>query len=122
MLYFRTSLICLISILFIGVMVSPLAIAGQGPGQQQSLTIENPLGTKDFSVLAGKIIDWIANIGIAIAVIMIIYAGLLFMTSGGNDEKVAKAKKALIWSLIGLAVLIMGKAWIALIKDILQAK
>jgi len=50
---------------------------------------------------------------------MIIYSGLLFMTAAGDEEKVSKAKKALTWSLIGLAVLIMGRAWISLIKDIL---
>ena len=53
---------------------------------------------------------------------MIIYSGILFMISRGNDEDITKAKKALMWSLIGLAILIMGKTWITLIESILSGK
>ena len=86
---------------------------------QPSGGIQDPLGGSGFTTLIGNIIDWLADIGIGIAIIMIVYSGLLFMTAAGNEEKIAKAKKALIWSLIGLAVLITGKSWIALIKNIL---
>jgi len=81
--------------------------------------LENPLNADSFTELLENIIDWITTIGILIAIIMIIYSGYLFMTSGGSDEKVSNAKKSLIWSLVGLAVLIMGKNFISLIKDIL---
>jgi hypothetical protein len=81
--------------------------------------IPNPLDATSFTDLIGDIIVWVRNIGIGIAIIMIIYAGFLFMTSGGSEEKVTTARKTLIWSLIGLAILIMGSAWISLIKNIL---
>ena len=83
-------------------------------------SLNNPIGTTDFTKLAESIIEWIVNIGILIAVFMIIYSGILFMISRGNDEDITKAKKALMWSLIGLAILIMGKTWITLIKSILS--
>ena len=41
-----------------------------------------------------------------IAVIFIIYAGFLWMTSGGNEEKIARAKKTLINAIIGLAIIL----------------
>lgn len=40
----------------------------------------------------------------AIAVIMIIYGGFKFVTSSGDPGKVATAKSAVIYGLIGLAV------------------
>lgn len=90
--------------------------AQAGPGD-----FPNPLGTTDFSDIAENIIDWIINIGILIAIIMIVYSGLLFMTAAGNEEKITKARKALTWSLIGLAVLLTGRGFISIIQEILSS-
>lgn len=111
--------------LVFGTIIFPLTVIGATGGEPSSAVggesreIENPLGTTDFNELIGKIIDWIANIGALLAVIMIIYSGFLFMTSGGNEEKVTKAKKALTWSLVGLAVLLVGKGWVLIVKDLI---
>lgn len=42
-----------------------------------------------------------------IAVVMIIYAGFLFVTAQGNEAKLTLAKKTLLWSVVGL-ILILG--------------
>ena len=39
-----------------------------------------------------------------LAILIILYAAFLFLTAGGNEEKVASAKNALIWGLVGIAV------------------
>ena len=44
-----------------------------------------------------------------IAVVIILYAGFLWMTSGGNEEKISKAKKILINAVIGLVIIL--SAW-----------
>ena len=41
-----------------------------------------------------------------IAVILILYAGFKWMTSGGNEEKVSSAKKILTAGIIGLAIIL----------------
>jgi hypothetical protein len=38
------------------------------------------------------------------AVIMFLYAGILFVTSAGDPSKITKAKTAVIWAVIGIAV------------------
>ncbi|NQV00786.1 MAG: hypothetical protein HQ537_01530 [Parcubacteria group bacterium] len=112
----------LLTIIFLAIFLIGLPgafiLAGSGWGSG----FENPLESEDFTELAESIIEWIVNIGILIAVFMIIYSGILFMISRGNDEDITKAKKALMWSLIGLAILIMGKTWITLIESILSGK
>jgi len=92
-----------------------------GQAQPPPGSFPNPITATSFTGLAEKIITWIINIGISVAVIMIIYSALLFMTSAGNEEKVSKARKALTWSIIGLAILISSRAFIVLIKNILGA-
>ena len=85
-----------------------------------TIGLENPIEAENFTELIEGIIDWIVDIGILIAVGMIVYSGVLFMIAGGDKDKITTARKALTWSLIGLAVLIMGKNWITLIKSILE--
>ncbi len=41
-----------------------------------------------------------------IFVILIIYAGIIWMTASGNDEKVNNAKKIMIDSIIGLIIVV----------------
>ncbi len=80
----------------------------------------NPIKSNNFTELVTDIIQWLANIGILVAVIMIIYSGLLFMASGGKEEKLSQAKKTFTWAMIGLAVLIIGEGFIGIIKSILN--
>lgn len=53
-----------------------------------------------------KIISYIAGI---VAIIMVIVSGLRFMTSGGDSGKVASARNALIYALIGVAVVVLAQ-------------
>lgn len=43
-------------------------------------------------------------------VVIIIYAGFLWMTAGGNDEKVTKAKKWLTNAVIGVVIIFLAYA------------
>ncbi len=45
-----------------------------------------------------------------IAIIVVIYAGFQWMTSGGNQERVSSAKKMLIAGLIGLLIILLSLA------------
>ena len=47
-------------------------------------------------------------VGVA-AVIMIIFAGFKYITSGGNQESVKTAKQALIYALIGLIIVALAQ-------------
>ncbi len=69
--------------------------------------LENPLGsTTTFAALIEKVAKIVAQIGLPVAALAIIYAGFLFVTAGGNEEKVTKARKTFLWSIIGTALLL----------------
>lgn len=84
--------------------------------------VPNFLKANDFAQLVDKVAGYIFMIGMPIAVIMILYGGLLFLTSSGNEEKVKKAKRALTYAMIGVAILLIGKGFISLLASILGAK
>lgn len=80
--------------------------------------LDNPFGKTDsFTKVATKIITWIRDIAILVAVGMIIWAGILFMTAAGSPDKITKARNALLWALVGLAIVIIGTGWIELIQS-----
>ena len=43
-----------------------------------------------------------------VAIIMFIIAGFLFLTAGGDPDRVAKARNAFLWGVIGVVVAILA--------------
>ncbi|OGN04783.1 MAG: hypothetical protein A2831_01955 [Candidatus Yanofskybacteria bacterium RIFCSPHIGHO2_01_FULL_44_17] len=95
---------------------------GGGGGGPQSFEIPNPIGIDTFEELVNIIGRWIFNLSIPIAVIIIIYAGVLMLTSGGEPKRFQKGATALKWAVIGLAVVLIGKGFVSLIESILSLK
>jgi len=83
--------------------------------------IENPLGTESFTELVNRIATWVFNIGIALATVMFLWGALLFMTSGGSPERVAQAKRTMVWAAVGLVVCLCGAGITILIRNLLGA-
>ena len=61
-----------------------------------------------FADTIGSIIKIILGFLGVIFVILIIYGGFLWMTAQGNDEQVGKAKKTIVNSSLGLAVVMFA--------------
>ena len=57
-----------------------------------------------------KVVNVFLYVGGIVAVIMGIVAGVQMTTSAGDPATVAKAKKTLAWSVIGLAIMILAYA------------
>ncbi len=89
--------------------------AGGGGGVE----IPNPLIVGTFQALVERIARYLFQIGIPIAVIMIIYAAFLYLTASGNPEKISKAHKTLIYALVGLAILFLAWGLTSLVKELL---
>lgn len=61
------------------------------------------------------------KIGIPIVALAVIYSGFLFVAARGNSEKLTKAKDALLYTLIGAAILLGSWAIAKLISDTVLA-
>ncbi len=64
------------------------------------------LGTKDIRDTIGSIINVFMGLLGTVAVVIILIGGFQWMTAGGNEEKVEKAKKMIGAGVIGLAVIL----------------
>jgi len=90
------------------------------PGDQGGYQIPNPLTATSFEDLVKSVAQWLYYIMIPLSAIMFLYAGAMFMTSGGDEEKIKKAKRAILWAVIGVAVILINYGFIDLIKSFLQ--
>ena len=61
------------------------------------------------STTLGTLINVFTAIIGLIAVIMIMIAGLQFMTANGNAQNIAKARSALIYAIIGLIIVVLAQ-------------
>ena len=64
------------------------------------------LGAKDIRTTTAEVINVALGLLGIVALVLIVYAGFMWMTSGGNDDQVIKAKKVLFSSVIGLALIL----------------
>jgi hypothetical protein len=66
----------------------------------------NKLGITNINQIIGRIIQGLMMFIGAILLVMYIYAGLLWMFSNGNEERITSAKSILVWSTLGVAVML----------------
>ncbi len=112
-----TSLILLVLFLLLLIVPQVLlaAINGNGGGTVPSY----PNSPEDVVKVIENFRDWFARIIAVLGVVVILYAAFLYMTAGGDEEKVAKAKKTLMAGVIGVALAIIAYGIFGLVKSFL---
>lgn len=68
------------------------------------------LGQADLKQTIGQLIRVLLGFLGVVAVVIILLGGFKWMTAGGNDEKVAEAKRLIIAGIIGLAIILSAYA------------
>ncbi|MCH8741411.1 hypothetical protein IH779_00735 [Patescibacteria group bacterium] len=72
----------------------------------------------DIIVIIDAIANWIFVILLAVAVIFILIAAFQFLTAGGAPERVSAARTNLLYAVVGVAVAVLAKGFIELVKTI----
>ncbi len=67
-------------------------------------------GEGSFRTLARTIINFFLYFLGFLATAMIIYGGILYVTSGGQDEQTGKAKKILMYAIVGIIIILLSFA------------
>ena len=81
----------------------------------------NRLKTDSIVDFIKNLLENIIKIGIPIIALAIIYSGFLFVFARGNPEKITSAKEALLYTLIGSALLLGSWALAQLISNTVLA-
>jgi Type IV secretion system pilin len=115
----KTKLVTIIGLFFLTLVISNifiihteasanlmLDISGQNIAFNQELGLQD----QDPEIIIIKIINIVLGFVGLIFLVMILYSGFQWMTSGGNEEKITKAKQRLVSSTIGLGIILL--AWV----------
>ncbi len=79
------------------------------PVKAEEYSLENPFGGTTFTD-PNEIVAVVVQVALgfmgAVVLVVMIYAGFLWMTAGGAEEQVSKAKKIFIWTVVGMVVIL----------------
>ncbi|OGY44701.1 MAG: hypothetical protein A3J62_01630 [Candidatus Buchananbacteria bacterium RIFCSPHIGHO2_02_FULL_38_8] len=79
---------------------------GELQTQDDAFISASGLGRQSPAIMIAYVIQVLLGLLGVIFIILIIYAGFMWMTSAGNEEKVGKAKNIIIAATIGLAIVL----------------
>ena len=65
-------------------------------------------GETDLRSLVLRIVNYFLTFLGIIAVLFVIYGGVTYVTSAGNDEAVGNAKKIIMYALIGIIIILLS--------------
>lgn len=88
----------------------------------QAVEIECPLKVCDLPSIVRAIGDLLKVLAIAVGTVMIIISGIQYMTSAGNEEKAGKAKKTMLYTIIGTAIVLSVGFIVDLVTEIINKK
>lgn len=82
-----------------------------GDENNTTITLDNPLGNKvnNLPSFIYMILDIVFQIGAVFAVLAIIYVGFMFVSARGDPTKLETARRAFLWTVIGIALLLGGR-------------
>lgn len=76
----------------------------------------------DIPGLISTIIEWLLGFAGALAVIAIVYSGIMYITAGGDPAKAETAKKNLIWAILGVVIIALALVIVSSVSNILSGK
>lgn len=87
-----------------------------GSGSERILTINC------LPILFKEIILWLLIFSGVVALFIIIWGGIRFITSGGDQKQVEEARKVLTYAVIGLVLILLSFAIVRFIADLTDTK
>jgi len=83
------------------------------------MTGDGPAGEQTFGGLVTAVINILILVVGSISVLFLIIGGFRYVTAAGNEENAEGAKKTMLHAIIGLVVVIMSFAIIAIVSSII---
>lgn len=112
--YFFITIIVVVLVIFLSIVILPIFTFAQGDFDantncENALGICNPIRATSIQCFVKDILEFVAQIGSIFIILALIYSGFLLVTARGNETQLSKGKQALLWTIIGGAI-VLG-AW-----------
>ncbi|MEK7212779.1 MAG: hypothetical protein AAB686_03815 [Patescibacteria group bacterium] len=101
-------------------MVLPIAVFAYDPPYVPPPSRTGPItGGQGVITLVEQILQWLATLFWILAAVFVFYAGFLYLTAGGDAEKVKKANHQLLYAIIAIIVGLMAYGLPKLVETVL---
>lgn len=109
---FRKNRIALSALALLLAPALTLAQQGSFSGNGVQFSFRNPLGpnVNDLGTFLKLLLNFVTELAIPIIVLMLIYTGFKFVAAQGNSDKLAEARRILLWTLIGAGIILGANA------------
>ena len=107
------TIMAIVFTMLMGLLVSAPLVANAAEGDINfglQYGADTGLGQKDVRTTISSIINVALSLLGIVAVVIILAGGFKWMTAGGNEDKVAEAKKLIIAGVIGLGIILTAYA------------
>ena len=85
-----------------------------------ALPATSNLATTSVAVIISTVMQWLLYIIGTIAVITFIIAGIMYLTAAGDEDQIGKAKKAMVYGIVGIAVALIGLIIVNVVDTMLR--
>ncbi|HOX30241.1 MAG TPA: pilin [Candidatus Paceibacterota bacterium] len=105
-----------------GLMICPAtsSAALDPPDPETDVTKDTTPPTNSVEEAINNVMNWFFIIVLIIAVMFLLYAGFLFITAGGDPDKVNSARQNVMYAMVGVAVAVLAKGIVALVQGLVQ--
>lgn len=103
----------------VGLFLAGVSVHAQGNGQQPQPTFTNPIGATSVTGLLRNGVGFMLGISGFLAMAALVWGGILYIVSLGNDQRVGMAKQIIMWAVVGLSVIFLSYFVIFSIWDVL---
>lgn len=84
-----------------------------------TLTPIEGVPNKSIQDVLGDMTAWLIGFGVTLCMLMIIWGGLNYVASVGDEERIKKAKKTIHYAVWGILIIGLSYAMIKVVNDVL---
>jgi len=84
-----------------------------------NIQFKNPLKVGSLTELINRLIDFIFTVSLIVAPILLVIAGVVFMTAAGDSSRVGTARRMLMWTIVGFGIILISKGLVEVLRGIL---
>ena len=108
----------IIPLFLLSFLLSPLLVGAQEEPRPEPSSVAT---FEDLIVIIERGTSWLLWAVIVIAMLMIVYAGLKWMTAGGVEDKMSEARRLLTYALTGVGIALLARGFVYIIKKLVGA-
>src|SRR3990172_628449 len=74
-----------------------------------------------FTEIVQRLVNWLLILAGVLAVIYLVYGGVLYITAGGDAEKATKGRTAVINAVIGIVIILLAIVIVNWVMSIVES-